>query len=143
MAIELRTPDKSAFEKISSYIHEYELDDRELKQDQFIAAFRQNELVGFGRIREHQDCSELCSLGVITNERRKGIGRTLVKALIDKASAPLYLVCIIPDFFEPLHFQIISEEIPLSIKDKINYCTSELVVPEKYVAMKYFLKTGG
>lgn len=137
MNLELREPTFKEFEQIQNYISDFELDNRSLKQDEFIAAFRNNELVGFGRIRTYADCSELCSLGVVTIHRRKGIGKALVKALMKKAKAPLYLVCIIPDFFIPLNFIVVEKDIPESIKEKIRYCTSELTVPEKYVAMKY------
>jgi N-acetylglutamate synthase-like GNAT family acetyltransferase len=136
MDLILKQPNELEFKQICDYINEFELDNRALQQDEFIAAYRNDELVGFGRVRKHTDCSELCSLGVITNERRKGIGKALVNALTKKESKSLYLVCIIPDFFEPLGF-IETNNYPTSIQDKIDYCTNELVVPEKYVAMKF------
>ena len=129
-----RTPTENEFLQIRSYIQEFELDDRNLKQEEFTAAFRENQLVGFGRLRNHEDSTELCSLGVITTHRRKGIGKAIVKELIKRAEGSIHLVCIIPDFFSPFGFQII-DNFPASIQNKIDYCTSELVVPEKYVAM--------
>jgi len=105
------------------------LDNRVLYKDEFLVAVCNNELLGFGRIRQRDDCSELCSLGVIEPERLKGVGKQLVQALIQKASEPLYLVCIIPQFFEPFGFAVV-DEFPEAMQDKLNYCTSELVVPE-------------
>jgi len=137
MNLVLRQPTTPEFQKICEYIADFELDSRVLKPGEFIAAFRDTELVGFGRIREYTDCSELCSLGVVTLHRRKGIGKALVRALVEKAQSNLFLVCIIPDFFIPLGFTTITNDIPEPINDKINYCTKELIVPEKYVAMKY------
>lgn len=136
MDLVLKTPDEKEFEQIRNYIREFELDDRELKQDQFVTAYRNNELVGFGRLRQRGDCTELCSLGVVTPHRRKGIGKAIVKELIKRASEELFLVCIIPDFFAPFGFKE-TPNFPASIQEKIDYCTSELVVPEQYVAMKY------
>ncbi len=136
MSLFLKQPNTLEFKQICDYINEFELDNRALQQDEFIGAYRNDELVGFGRIRKHTDCNELCSLGVITNERRKGIGKALVNALIKKESENLYLVCIIPNFFEPLGF-VETSKYPASIQDKIDYCSNELVVPEKYVAMKF------
>lgn len=103
---------------------------------QFLVAKENNEVLGFGRIREYNDCSELCSLGVTEPKRLQGIGKQLVKELILKAHKPLYLVCIIPEFFIPFGFQVVSEY-PYALEEKLLYCTSELVVPEKYVVMKY------
>jgi N-acetylglutamate synthase-like GNAT family acetyltransferase len=129
-----RTPTENEFLLIRNYIEQFELDDRDLKQEEFTAAFRENELVGFGRLRFHSDCTELCSLGVVTQYRRKGIGKGVVKELIKRAEKNIHLVCIIPEYFSPFGFQI-AENFPASIQNKIDYCTSELVVPEKYVAM--------
>lgn len=129
-----RAPSENEFLQIRNYIHQFELDDRNLKQEEFTAAFRENELVGFGRLREHSDCIELCSLGVVTKHRRQGIGRAIVKELIQRSKDSIHLVCIIPDFFTPFNFHLV-EKFPSAINDKLNYCTDELVVPEKYVVM--------
>lgn len=136
-----RTPSEQEFLLIRNYIQQFELDNRNLKQEEFIAAFRampagrqENELVGFGRLREHSDCIELCSLGVVTQYRRQGIGKAIVSELIKKSKSSIHLVCIIPDFFSPFNFQIV-KNYPSAIQDKLDYCTQELVVPESYVAM--------
>jgi N-acetylglutamate synthase-like GNAT family acetyltransferase len=135
MELIIRKPTGSEFQMICNYIRDFELDDRGLHPEQFSAAFRDNELVGFGRLREHSDCTELCSLGVMTPLRRKGIGKSIVKELIKRAPEKLYLVCIIPDFFTPFNFKIINNY-PSSIQNKLNYCTEQLVVSEPYVAME-------
>lgn len=106
-----------------------------IKED-FLIALRNDELVGFGRIRNRENCCELCSLGVTEPERLKGIGKQLVQSLIKQSGKPLYLVCIIPEYFKPFGFVVV-EEYPDAMKEKLHYCTSELVVPEKYVVMKY------
>jgi N-acetylglutamate synthase-like GNAT family acetyltransferase len=134
MSLELRRPDTTEFKQIRDHIREFELDDRELMQEEFTAAFRNKELVGFGRLRKHIDCTELCSLGVVTSHRKKGIGKAIVLELIKRSETEIHLVCIIPNFFSPFEFKIV-ENFPASIQNKIEYCTSELVVPEKYVAM--------
>jgi N-acetylglutamate synthase-like GNAT family acetyltransferase len=66
--------------------------------------------------------------------RGQGIGKAIVKELIKQTSDKLFLACIIPEFFHPFGFETVSE-IPPSIISKLNYCSQELVVPEKYVAM--------
>lgn len=134
MNLHLRIPDDKEFLQIVKYIHEFDLDNRGLQKEQFTAAFRDTELVGFGRLREHEDCTELCSLGVVTQHRRKGIGKAIVQELIRRADRSLYLACIIPEFFTPFGFRIMNK-FPDSIGDKLNYCMHELAVPESYVAM--------
>jgi len=132
MQFTLRTPSDKQFQEICQLISEFRLDNRELHAGQFIAAVGENELVGFGRLRRHADCTELCSLGVIASQRRKGIGKALVKELISRAAGNVYLVCIIPDFFRPFGFKIVAD-FPSAIKNKLGYCSSELAVPETYL----------
>lgn len=137
MTLILRTPDQKEFEQICSYIKDFELDDRSLHPDEFVAAFRNSELVGFGRLRRHPDCLELGSLGVVTSYRRQGIGKAVVSELIDRANKDLYLVCIIPSYFAPFGFRTV-QTYPAALENKLQYCSSELVVPENYVVMKLF-----
>lgn len=122
------------FDEIGQYIKAYELDNRALKREEFLIAAQEEQLLGFGRIRQHSDCSELCSLGVLEAVRLCGIGSALVKALAAKAKPPLFLACIIPSFFEPLGFQI-CDQYPASMSDKLDYCHSTLPVTEPYVVM--------
>jgi N-acetylglutamate synthase-like GNAT family acetyltransferase len=134
MQLSLKKPTDKEFAEICFFINEFELDNRDLKKEQFIIALRDNSLVGFGRLREHVDCMELCSLGVITNYRLQGLGKAITAKLIENSSKDIYLVCIIPDFFTPLGFEKVNHY-PPSIHDKIHYCTQKLIVPETYVAM--------
>lgn len=112
------------------------MDNRDLNCHQFLVAKEHDNLIGFARIRKHNGCDEFCSLGVLESHRFNGIAKLLVEARIKIASQPIYLVCIIPDYFKKLGFVIV-EEYPAEMTDKLNYCTSELIVPEKYVVMKY------
>ena len=134
--IVINRPDQKDFEDIVKYIQDFELDNRSLEPEQFLVAKQSTNIVGFGRIREYNGSSELCSLGVIEPERNRGVGKELTKHLIQKAKQELFLVCIIPDFFKSFGFNETSHY-PLELKSKLDYCTLELVVPETYVVMKY------
>jgi N-acetylglutamate synthase-like GNAT family acetyltransferase len=132
--IQLKEPTDKEFDLICTFIREYSLDNRALKKEQFIAAYNDNELLGFGRLRTYADCTELCSLGVVEGERNRGIGKAIVAELIRSSKTDLYLVCIIPEFFYPFGFKI-TETFPAPIANKLFYCHAELFVPQKYVAM--------
>jgi N-acetylglutamate synthase-like GNAT family acetyltransferase len=134
MHVLLKAPSDEDFELIRKYIHDFELDDRGLKKEEFCAAFEHDELRGFGRLRKHPDCTELCSLGVVTPYRNKGIGKAITAELIRKEADTTYVVCIIPHFFTPFGFKEVTTY-PASIKEKLDYCTHSLPVPESYVAM--------
>ena len=127
----------SDFEIIKKFIKQFDLDNRDLQQQQFLVAKdEQNKLIGFGRIRKHKGCDEFCSLGVIEEFRNSGVAKELVEARIRIATQPIYLVCIIPNYFEKLGFKIV-QNFPIEIVDKLNYCKGELIVPEEYVVMNY------
>ncbi len=134
MKIEKAT--ESDFEKIKEYVAKFDLDNRDLQQHQFLVAKENNKLLGFGRTREHKGCDEFCSLGVLEENRFNGVAKELILARIRISTQPIYLVCIIPEYFKKLGFIEVSEY-PLEIADKLHYCISELAVPEKYVVMKY------
>jgi N-acetylglutamate synthase-like GNAT family acetyltransferase len=119
---------------IKQHIQLLDLDNRDLQFQQFVVAKLQDDIVGFGRIRKHKGCDEFCSLGIIEAYRNQGIAEALILAHIELSTQPIYLVCIIPEFFEPLGFTIVTEY-PPEILDKLNYCISELTVPEPYVVM--------
>lgn len=132
----IEEPSAQQFKEITRLIGQFELDDRDLQSPQFLAAVSEDTLLGFGRIRDYDACSELCSLGVVEPQRHKGIGSLLVQKLIQNTQQPLYLVCIIPGFFELLGFRN-TTEYPPELDQKLNYCREALRVPEKYVVMKY------
>lgn len=132
----IEEPSARQFNEIIRLIGQFELDNRELQASQCLAAISGKTLLGFGRIRSYAGCSELCSLGVVEPQRHKGIGSLLVRALIQKAQQPLYLVCVIPAFFVPLGFQTTSDY-PPELQQKLDYCREALSVPEEYVVMKY------
>lgn len=126
---------ENLFTKVQTYISNFELDDRALQAKEFLVLAKNDALFAFGRLRHHSSCDELCSLGVIEEARHVGLASKLIKALIAEAKQPLYLVSIIPSFFESLGFEI-CKEFPQEIEEKLNYCTSSLVVPEPYVVMR-------
>lgn len=130
-------PSLSDFEFIKEQIAVLELDDRDLQQQQFLTAKKNDVLLGFGRIRKHEDCDEYCSLGVIPSEQGKGIGKMITEAIIRVSTQPIYLVCIIPAWFEPFGFRVV-DDFPPKMQDKLDYCNEALAVPERYVVMKYF-----
>jgi N-acetylglutamate synthase-like GNAT family acetyltransferase len=122
-------------QQIRNFVAEYRLDDEQLDYHQFLVARDDENVIGFGRIREYEDCSELCSLGVFEPERNKGVGTALTAALKNKARNRLFLVCIIPEFFEKHGFKI-TEDFPQPLRNKLYRCETSLSVPEKYVVME-------
>jgi len=87
------------------------LDSESMPANEFLVAEENNSISGFGRVIQHQDCLELCSLMVIKEKRRQGIGRKITAARIKKAldlskgGPNIYITTIIPQFFEKSGFK--------------------------------------
>ena len=75
-------------------------------------------------------------MGVLEDYRQLGIAKALMLQKIKLATQPIYLCCIIPDYFTQFGFEI-TNHFPQEIQDKLQYCTSALAVEEPYVVMKY------
>lgn len=114
---------------------ELDLDDRDMELSQFMTMDRNEQVFAFGRIKQYEGFAEACSLGVVEEARHFGLGHKLMTALVESCQQPVYLVCIIPGFFESLGFRI-CQQYPDAIRDKLLYCTQSLVVPEPYVVMR-------
>lgn len=122
--------------RIEQYVKAYELDGTDMRVEQFLVAKQGDEILGFVRIKSHSVCNELSTLGVVEEHRGKGIGKALTLKVMEITKRRLMAVCIIPDFFTKLGF-VMATDLPKEINDKINYCTSCLCVPEKYVAVEW------
>lgn len=123
------------FTEVKKRIAEFALDDRNLTPEEFLVLSKNEQLLAFGRIRQHSSCAELCSLGVIEEARHLGLARKLINALCEATKRPIYLVSIIPDFFSEFGFEI-CQDFPDEIAHKLAYCQNDLPVSETYVVMR-------
>jgi len=134
--IKISVPGEKEFELVKQYVADFELDDREMQPIQFLIAFRCGKFLGFGRIRKHRGCDEFCTLGIVTTERKAGIGKQIVRAIIKVSNQPMYLACVIPKYFEPFGFKTV-QSFPAEMQYKLNYCNAALPVGATYVVMQY------
>jgi N-acetylglutamate synthase-like GNAT family acetyltransferase len=103
---------------------------------QFMVALKENAVVGFGRIIQHSGFSELATLGVIAEEQGKGIGSQLVRALAERVHhEPLYIVTVLPIFFERLGFQA-SDASLVEFIPKIRFCEAFGFTPDEIKLMQ-------
>ncbi|MGE0569329.1 MAG: GNAT family N-acetyltransferase [Bacteroidia bacterium] len=135
MEFEIVAAEKEDLSHLIDLLNQLELDSRNILLHEFILAKKQNQIIGFIRLKKHSECYELCSLGVVEPERYKYVATKLVNALLKKNKQPLYLVCIIPEFFKRFNFNIVTK-FPQEMNDKLEYCINSLPVEEQYVAMK-------
>ncbi len=132
----IRQPDDTEFAEVKEYVEEFWLDNSNMVKEQFLILLYKGHFAAFGRLKEHPDCSELCTLGVVNEFRGKHLGEAMVKALVKKAKSQVYLVTVIPDFFAMLGFSF-TEKYPAPMRQKVEVCTKEYHVGETYKVMKY------
>ncbi len=99
----------------------HHLDYEGMAADDFWVAARGDRVIGICGLKKHPECQELCSLGVEKNFRKMGVGRQLVRALLQETSGDIYLATVIPEFFEKLGFEE-AASIPPSMIKKADWC---------------------
>jgi N-acetylglutamate synthase-like GNAT family acetyltransferase len=85
------------------------LDYNGMEADRFWIAKTEGRLAGIVGLKRHADCRELVALGVDPAFRSRGLGRTLIEALMAGAEGDVYLATIIPEFFERCGFRKVQD----------------------------------
>jgi N-acetylglutamate synthase-like GNAT family acetyltransferase len=112
------------------------LDRSDMHPEQFRICKAGSKVLGIGRIKRHNDCLELCTLGVDEGFRGQGIGKALVLALLEPEKEPVYVVTDIPEYFEKLGFVPGNESIQ-SLQDKKKACVELLACKQPFIMVHY------
>ncbi|MFH1005142.1 MAG: GNAT family N-acetyltransferase [Bacteroidota bacterium] len=99
----------------------FDLDVEEISSRQFVVAKKKNKIIGFGRLREHSDCTEIATVGVIKEKRHNGIGSAVVNELIKRGPKEIYVLSVLHHFFSRLCFKEV-KKIPAVFQKKIDFC---------------------
>jgi N-acetylglutamate synthase-like GNAT family acetyltransferase len=81
-----------------------DLDYPGIEADTLWVAEADGRIIGLVALKDHDDCRELCALGVDPGSRGRGAARALVEALMAEAPGEVHLATIIPGFFETCGF---------------------------------------
>jgi N-acetylglutamate synthase-like GNAT family acetyltransferase len=117
----IRKAKKSDFSNVIHLSQKYDLDYTSMEADDFWVAEEGKKILGIVGLKKHDDCLELCSLGVEEIYRNRGIAKKLVLALLKKAKGNVYLATVIPGFFEKFGFEK-ANVIPASMIKKSDWC---------------------
>lgn len=74
-------------------------------------------LIGLVALKKHDDCLELCALGVHPDRRGRGVAKALVEALMAGTPGDVHLATVIPGFFEASGF-LRARDIPATFPAK-------------------------
>ncbi|MCC7302453.1 MAG: GNAT family N-acetyltransferase [Bacteroidia bacterium] len=93
-------------------------------------------IVGFGRLRAYTGFREVATVGVVEEERSRGVGSEVVKRLLEGKQEAIYLTCVIPGFFSRLGFAPV-REFPTELIAKYDFCRSFGYSESEVHVMKY------
>lgn len=120
----------------------FDLDMEDVSWKQFLITKKENQIIGFGRLRKHADtgnagdgCTEVATVGVIEPERHKGIGTSIVKELIRNGPEEIFVTCVIPDFFIRFGFVPV-KQYPCVLQKKVDFCKCYDFTEEQIFVMK-------
>lgn len=88
-----------------------------MEADALWVAEEDGRIRGLVALKDHDDCRELCALGVHPDFRGRGAARALVEALMAEAPGEVHLATIIPGFFASCGFAP-AREVPATFPAK-------------------------
>ncbi len=111
---------------IAACVRRFRLDDEDLRPEQFVVARDGDRILAFGRIKPYGAVHELGCVGVVEEERGRGLGRLIVRALVERFPTPqVYITTDLPAYFERLGFRP-TEAAPPEITAKIDRVCARL-----------------
>ncbi len=138
-AIVFKLPDKQEFEQVKQMVDEFWLVNENMQLDQFRIISDNGKVIAFARFKEKEDATELGTLGVAKDLRRRGWGSKIVLNLLGLAKRDVYVVTTLFKFNAKLGFVPV-DEYPESIKKNLETCIRDYHVEEPYFVMKWTKK---
>ena len=71
----IRQAKETEIKKIRRMAEEFNLDSEDMPASEFLIAEENNKILGFGRVKKHTDCIELCSLFVKKKTAKRASGQ--------------------------------------------------------------------
>ncbi len=128
-------PSEEDWSEVVRLAEDINLDRRAMRPGEFMVCKRDGMMLGIGRIRQHPDCKELCTLGVVEAYRGLGIGTALVRHLLEGVKEPVYVVTDVPGYFKRLGFEPNDTNL-FSLNEKRRICLSELSCSDPVIMIK-------
>jgi N-acetylglutamate synthase-like GNAT family acetyltransferase len=137
--LRIRTATAADERLIKSLINRAQLDPSNVHWKNFVVAEHEGEVIGIGQLKPYSDCTELGSLVTLKAYRGKGVAASIIQALEDKATFPLYLICrdIMESYYESFGYKKISfKETPTSLRLKLLFSLLYRLIGVEVIAMK-------
>jgi N-acetylglutamate synthase-like GNAT family acetyltransferase len=121
--LEIRKARKQDKAPVMKLIRETDLFAPRLRYEDFIVAYRGENLVAVARFKTHKKSRihELSNLGVKDGWRKCGIGSLVVSKIINRTKYDMYINTVTPGFYEKLGFKTVKEA-PKALKKNGAWC---------------------
>jgi len=136
MEIKIAPASEKEFVTIENLAKSFDLDFEDVSWKQFLVAKKEAEIIGFGRLRNYFECTEIATVGVIHSERSKGVGTLIVNELIRIGQKEIFVTCVIPNFFLRFGFQPI-KQYPSALQKKVDFCKLYNFTKEQIFVMRF------
>lgn len=92
--MQLRSATVADQSTIKDLIHAAHINPMNVDWRHFIIAEEDGRTIGIGQVKSHGDGSrELASIAVVPEQQHRGIASTIIRALLERETGPLYLTC--------------------------------------------------
>ena len=123
-------------EQILSIAQSLDLDVEFISWKDFVVVRKSGRVIGIGRLRKYETCTEIATVGVVEPERHQGVGTAIMRSLMAAVPKEVFVVNVIPSFFSRLGFVRVSEY-PVVLKKKVEFCKLYNFTEEQIFIMKY------
>jgi N-acetylglutamate synthase-like GNAT family acetyltransferase len=136
--VKIHPASEKEMETVMRLAKSFDLDLEDVYWKQFVVAKKEkeNEIIGFGRLRKYDACVEVATVGVIQPERNKGVGTSIVKDLMERGPKEIYVTCVIPNFFSRLGFEAV-KQYPAVLQKKVDFCKLYDFTDEQIFVMRF------
>lgn len=138
--VSFRKAEDADFEILMPNLIKFGLDDENLHAEEFTIIEVDGDVAGFGRIKPYENMYELASIGIIEKYRKKGIGKRLIKYLIDVfPSDEIWITTKKADYFKKFGFEEM-ENPPDEIRKKCDRICSKAISSKAKSSFMLFKK---
>ncbi len=90
----IRAATEADQEAIKAIVHAAHINPMDLNWSRFLVAEEDDQIVGVGQVKPHGDGSrEVASIATIPERQGQGIATAIIRALLERESGALYLMC--------------------------------------------------
>lgn len=122
MEFKIESASDNDWSKIPDLIREFDLDNTDLRKEQFVVCKTEEILCGFGRLRSFEGFDLFSSLGVLPKYRGRQVAQLIIHELLKRANQKVFFVTALPAYFVERGFKI-TKTYPVPLRKIVEDCS--------------------